>query len=101
MYDHNQLEIPDSFMALYLVRGQLKSASTREVIAERYGFCEDLASHLCEYARAQHFDFGITEQDVLERCHRGLLTGPASVNPAEALWVIRRLAELAGWQALP
>ena len=101
MYDHNQLEIPDSFMALYLVDGRLKPTSTRGIITARYEFCEDLANHLYEYARAQHFDLGITEQDVLERCHKGLLAGSSSVNEAEATWVIRRLAELEGWQALP
>jgi hypothetical protein len=87
-------------MALYLVDGRLKPASTRAAITVRYEFCEDLANHLYEYARAQHFDLGITEQDVLERCHRGLLAGSSSVNEAEATWVIRRLAELEGWQAL-
>ena len=101
MYDHNQLEIPASFMALYLVDGRLKPTSTRGIIIARYEFCEDLANHLYEYARAQHFDLGITEQDVLERCHKGLLAGSSSVNEAEATWVIRRLAELEGWQALP
>jgi len=101
MYDHNQLEIPDSFMALFLKDGRLKPTSTREIITARYEFCEDLANHLYEYARAQHFDLGITEQDVLERCHRGLLAGSSSVNEAEAAWIIGRLAELEGWQALP
>jgi hypothetical protein len=98
MYDHNQLEIPDSFMALYLVAGRLKPLATRKLIAERYEFCEDLANHLCEYARAQHHDLGITECEVLLRCHRGL-QGPASgLVEAEPVWVIRRLAELEGWE---
>ena len=99
MYDHNQLEIPDSFMALYLVAGRLKPASTRAVIGARYEFCEDLANHLYEYARAQHFDLGISEADTLDRCHRGLLDESSGVNEAEATWVIRRLVELEDWQA--
>ncbi len=97
MDDHNQLEIPDSFVALYLVAGRLKPTATRAVIGARYEFCEDLAQHLVEYARAQHHDLGITEADVLERCHDGLRAEASGVGEAEAQWIVRRLAELAGW----
>ena len=97
MYDHNQLEIPDSFMALYLAPGSLRPTASREVVTARCEFCEDLANHLAEYARAQHHDLGLAEGDVLLRCHRGLVAGASGVNEREAVWVIRRLAELAGW----
>jgi len=44
---------------------------------------------------------GVTEDDVLERVHRGLLTGEAAgdavVSADEAWWVVHRLAELLGW----
>jgi len=46
MHDHHQLEIPDSFMALYLVGGPTKPSATREQITTRYELCEDLANHL-------------------------------------------------------
>ncbi len=101
MYDHNQLEIPGSFMALYMTPGRLKPTATRSVISARYEFCEDLASHLYEYARARHFDLGIAERDVLERVHQGLRVDPASVNDVEAAWVVQRLAELEGWEWTP
>lgn len=97
MYDHNQLEVPDSFMALHVVAGRLKPGLTRAEVTARYELCEDLAQHLQEYARAQHFDHGLPEQEVLRRCHQGLLAGPAGVSPPEAAWVVRRLAELADW----
>ena len=97
MYDHNQLEIPDSFMALHVVAGRLTPGLTRAHLTARYELCEDLAQHLQEYARAQHHDHGLPEQEVLRRCHQGLLAGPAGVSPAEAAWVVRRLAELADW----
>ena len=97
MYDHNQLEVPDSFLALYLVAGRLKPSATRAVVTGRYEVCEDLAGHLEAYARAQHHDHGMAEADVLRRCHLGLLTESSGVNAAEAEWIIRRLAELAGW----
>jgi len=97
MYDHNQLEIPDSFVALFVPPGREKPNATRAVIGARYEFCEDLANHLYEYARAQHHDLGITEGDVLERVRLGLEQPAAGVNAVEARWVVRRLAELEGW----
>ena len=97
MYDHNQLEIPDSFMALFIAPGRAKPSATRAFITGRYELCEDLANHLDEYARAQHHDLGISEAEVLRRCHAGLLSAGSGVNGAEAEWVVRRLAEMAGW----
>ena len=97
MYDHNQLEIPDSFVALFVEPGRERPNATRAAIGARYEFCEDLANHLYDYARAQHHDLGIAEGDVLERVWRGLEQPDAGVNAAEARWVVRRLAELEGW----
>ena len=101
MYDDNQVEIPESFYALYRVPGRLKLSATREVILARYELCEDLANHLVEYARARHYDLGISEDDVLVRCHQGLQSESAGVGADEAEWVIRRLAELQGWSCPP
>ena len=97
MYDHNQLEVPDSFVALFVPPGREKPTATRAAIGARYEFCEDLANHLCDHARAQYHDLGIAERDVLERVHLGLLQPESGVDAAEARWVVRRLAELAGW----
>jgi hypothetical protein len=97
MYDHNQLEVPDSFMALHGVAGRVKPGLTRAHITGRYELCEDLAQHLREYARAQHHDHGLAEEEVLRRCHQGLLADPAGLSVPEAAWVVRRLAELADW----
>lgn len=97
MYDHNQLEIPDSFVALFIEPGRQKPNATRAAISARYEFCEDLANQLVEYARAQHHDLGITEADVLARVRLGLAQTAAGVDPAEARWVVRRLAELEDW----
>jgi hypothetical protein len=84
-------------MELYLVSGRLKPSATRGAITARYEFCEDLAAHLYDYARAQHFDLGIAEEDVLARCHQGLQSEQSGLTEAESVWVIRRLAELQGW----
>ena len=54
---------------------------------------------LVDHARTKLWELGVTEVDILERVHRGLTTDPSGVNPAEAEWVIGRLAELLGWQA--
>ena len=97
MYDHNQIEIPDSFVALFIPQGRERPSATRAVIGARYEFCEDLANHLYEYARGQHHDLGITEGDVLERVRLGLAQPASGVNAVEARWVVRRLAELEGW----
>jgi hypothetical protein len=98
MYDHYQIEIPPSFYALYCVDGRIKPNATRDVIAARYELCEDLANHLFEYARSTHFDLGVSESEVLTRCHRGLLSDAAGVSREEATWVVRRLAELLAWE---
>jgi len=77
--------------------GRQKPIAPREVVAERYELCEDMANMLTETAKDMYFSLGITERDVLERCHRGLVAEGAVVSEAEAAWVIRRLAELLDW----
>jgi hypothetical protein len=54
---------------------------------------------LTEHARLKLWDLGITEEVVLERMHRGLVVPDAPVSPAEARWVVCRLAELLEWPA--
>ena len=72
MTDENQIQIPASFIALFVPRGRIRPVESRATIAERYDFCEDLASLMTEHAKATMFDLGISESDVLVRCHRGL-----------------------------
>ncbi len=98
MTDENQIQIPPSFIALFVPPRRIKPTESREFISDRYEFCEDLATLLMEHAKAMLFDLGITEADVLERSHRGLLTEAAGVSVPEAGWVVRRLAELLEWQ---
>jgi uncharacterized protein YjiS (DUF1127 family) len=84
-------------VALFLVPGRSRPDAPRAEIAARHEFCEDLAQMLTEQASHKLWDLGVTEADVLQRMHRGLLQTPAVVSGAEALWVVRRLAELQGW----
>ncbi|MDE1949276.1 MAG: ATPase with chaperone activity [Burkholderiales bacterium] len=99
MSDESQIVVPPSFIALYLRPGRSKPSAPREEIAARHEFCEDLASALCEPATTRLWDLGVTEADVLERMQRGLESPGAVVSPAEARWVVRRLAEMLNWPA--
>ena len=97
MSDESQIFVAPSFIALFIEPGRTKPSATREHIAARHEFCEDLANLLTDHASTKLFELGVTEGDVLERIQRGLLAGDAAVSPDEAEWVIRRLAELLGW----
>jgi hypothetical protein len=101
MTDESQIVVPPSFIALYVEPGRIKPNAAREAIAERYEFCEDLATLLVDHARNKLWELGVAEADVLERIRRGLLTGEAGLSGAEARWVITRLAELLGWTEVP
>lgn len=100
MSDEYQIDVPPSFFALYTDRRQRLTAPLREVRA-RYEACEDLANHLVDHARTVLFQLGVAEDDVLERCLRGLEVPESGVTVPEARWVVNRLAELLGWPFLP
>lgn len=97
MSDDSQFVVPPSFIALFVPPGRIKPTESREFIAERYEWCEDLATMLMDTARQKLWDLGITEADVLQRVHQGLLDGGIGLDAAQAQWVIRRLAELLEW----
>ena len=97
MTEEYQIEIPQSFLALFVEPGRQKPNASREHIAQRYELCEDMANLLTETASNMQFSLGITESDVLERMHRGLTGESAVVSDVEARWVLCRLAELLGW----
>ena len=95
--DEYQIEIPPSFIALFVPEGRIKPTASFREIRERYEYCEDLANMLTETASTQLWQLGVAESDVLERVGQGLQGGQAGVDEAEARWVLRRLAELLGW----
>jgi hypothetical protein len=98
MSDEYQIEIPQSFMALFVDAGRSKPNAPRDHIAARYELCEDLGQMLTQTAQDMQFSLGIDESDVLQRCYQGLLGEAAVVTPQEAQWVMCRLAELLGWR---
>jgi hypothetical protein len=97
MSDENQIVTPPSFIALFVPKGRIKPTESREFIAQRYELCEDMAMMLCEPAQTRLWELGITEADVLQRMHLGLLAEPSALNAIEAGWVIHRLAEMLNW----
>ena len=101
MNDSNQLPLPASFIALFVPAGRSKPSASREEIAARYDFCEDLASALTERASTLLWELGVTEADVLERMHGGLAGEGSALSVAEARWVVCRLAELLDWPMPP
>lgn len=95
----NQIDIPQSFMALYLTPGRSVPNAPQGIVIARYEQCEDMACTLTEHAQSVACKENLSEAEVLTRCHQGLLASPAAFTGKEAVWVIRRLAELLGWDA--
>lgn len=95
--DDNQAVIPRPFIELFISVGASKFREPRAVIAERYELCEDMAQMLTEHAKAKLFELEVTEQDVLQRVHRGLVVESSTFTSDEAGWVTCRLAELLDW----
>ena len=98
MSEESQIVVPPSFVALFVEPGRTKPSATREHNTERYEFCEALATMLVDRAQTLQWQLGITEEDVLERLRAGLQGADAPVPPAEAEWILSRLAELLEWQ---
>jgi hypothetical protein len=97
MSDDYQIEIPQSFLQLFVLPGRSKLNAPREQVLADYELCEDMANMLVVTAADMQFKLGVTEQDVLERCLRGLLLEDSVVAPVYAHWVVQRLAELLNW----
>ena len=100
MSDENQIEIPQSFIALYVKPGQSRPNVAHDVVLARYEQCEDIALTLTEHAGALAFKDNLSGTEVLQRCHQGLLADASDFSAAESNWVIRRLAELLEWAPL-
>ena len=100
MSDDYQIHIPPSFFALYTDARQ-RLAEPIATVRERYEVCEDLANHLVAHAQVLNHVEVPSEVEILTRIHDGLSTPEAGVSVAEARWIVRRLAELLGWNGGP
>jgi hypothetical protein len=90
-YDHNQTLVPESFLAIHSRHG--RALRPRTEIEARYELCEDVALHAAAFLAARHQE-GDDTSEALQRCHDGLRADPEAFAPAEATWVVRRVAEL-------
>ena len=99
MDDPNQIEVPPSFLALFATPSGLRLTEPMSFVRERYELCEDLAQALTEQAAAVQFRSGDDASVVLRKMQDALSAEGSAVTPAEAQWVVRRLAELLGWPA--
>jgi hypothetical protein len=97
MDDTNQFEVPPSFLALYLHRSGDRLTQAPEVVQQRYELCEDLAQALAGQAEATLFKSAGSEAQVLAQIGAALSAEGSAVQPAEAAWVVARLAEVLGW----
>jgi hypothetical protein len=98
MDDPNQIEVPPSFLALYANPSGTRLLEPMRVVRERYELCEDLAQSLVEQAAMTLHRTGARELDVLRAMRTGLSGEDSAVSAAEAAWIVRRLAELSGWE---
>ena len=96
----NQIEIPASFMAMYVTPGHSRPNASHQVVLARYERCEDIACLLVESAQTMAFKENFSEREVLTRCYRGLIADLSNFACQEARWIVRRLAELLDWTPL-
>ena len=94
----NQIEPPQSFMAMYTTPGQSRPTAAQEIVLARYEQCEDMACVLTEHAQTLAFKENFSAPEVLSRCRTGLLDHESDFSDKEADWVICRLAELLEWE---
>ncbi|WBY03133.1 hypothetical protein PE066_06255 [Ramlibacter tataouinensis] len=95
--DLNQIEVPPSFVALYTAPSGHRLTEPMATVRQRYELCEDLAQMLTEQGATIKFKSDAPESEVLESIQAGLSGTDSPVQPGEAAWVVRRLAELLDW----
>jgi hypothetical protein len=92
--EQNQIDIPQSFMALYSQNG--RPTESRRTIETRYDLCEDLAVQTSDVCMTLQFKDDLPEAEVLRRCRDGLAQSGAA-SEVEAGWIVTRVAELLHW----
>jgi len=83
----NQIEPPQSFMAMFVKPGQTRPNAPQATVLARYEQCEDMACVLTEHAQTLTFKENFTEPDVLAKCYQGLMEAASDFNENEARWV--------------
>ena len=96
--DASQIEIPPTFVAVFVAPGKLRPSAPYALIAARYELCEDLAQTLVPTATQLQLMRDLHASVVLAQCLEALAGPSAVVERAEARWVVCRLAELLDWE---
>jgi hypothetical protein len=97
MSDASQIEIPSSFVALFVAPGKTRPHTARDVVAARYELCEDLAQTLAPTASQMQLGRELHATEVLAQCLEAISGPQAVLELSEARWVVCRLAELLDW----
>lgn len=97
MTDASQIEIPSSFVALFVLPGKTRPSASHAEVAARYELCEDLAQTLVPTATQLQLMRDLHASAVLAQCLQALNGPGAVVESAETRWVVCRLAELLDW----
>jgi hypothetical protein len=97
MSDASQIEIPPSFVALFVAPGAHRPHTARALVAERYELCEDLAQTLAPTAAPMQLSHDLHTSAVLAQCLQAITGQDAVLDLPEARWVMCRVAELLDW----
>jgi hypothetical protein len=93
MSDDSQITVPPSFTQLYLPPGRSKPTEPRQVIAQRYEICEDLARAVAQSQTGKALDDDW--QELLAAQVMDAFKSQESVlQEREADWVGRRAVEI-------
>ncbi|MEI7515906.1 MAG: ATPase with chaperone activity [Betaproteobacteria bacterium] len=98
MTDASQIEIPPSFVAVFVAPGKTRPSASHAEVAARYELCEDLAQTLVPTATQLQLNRDLHASAVLAQCLEALVGPGPVVERAEARWVVCRLAELLDWE---
>ncbi len=98
MPEASQIEIPPTFVELFVAPGKSRPSASYAMIAARYELCEDLAQTLVPTATQLQLMRDLHASAVLAQCLQALVGPDAVLDRCQARWVVCRLAELLGWE---
>lgn len=95
-----QIEVPQSFVQLFALRGGMPGPERAAEVLQRYEVCEDLAQLLGEQGREHLLHLRLHAQDVRAGMQVVLegLAQEAALSPAERGWVLTRAQEVGRWE---
>ena len=98
MDETSQIQPPSSFVEIYSARSGKLLLPKLELV-QRYELCKDMATHLSEQAQMIYHSGNSSEEGVLLGIHTAISAEGSALSPAEATWVVLRMAELLTWRS--